>query len=459
MRRRSITGPLVLLIVGGLFLWHNLHPEAPIFDIVAQYWPFLLIGWGFLRLLEVAFWRDARHGGFTGGEILLVVLVCIAGSATWAAHQNGFRIYNRSLEWWGTQFDYPLSASAPAAGVSRIVFENPSGNIKVTGADTKEVTVTGHKTIRAYERAAADRTDTNTPLEIVPQGDRLLVRTNQERALDNQQISDELEVTVPRSMAVEDRGRSGDFDISDISGDVELGADRGDVRLARIGGNARLDINRSELIRVVDLKGRLDVQGRGGADVELENIAGPVTISGAFNGNLDFKKLAKPLQFEGARNTELSAQAVPGQITMDLGDFNGSGITGPMRLVASSRDIRIEQFTESLELENTRGDIELQPGRLPLPSIEARSGSGRIDVVLPEKATFQLDATAERGEAFNDWGPPIQQENDGRAATMKGRVGEGPTIHITTTRGRISIRKEGSAPPTDIRTDLKETKM
>ena len=43
MRRRSFTGPLLLLLIGALFLWRNLHPEAPIFDLLAQYWPFVLI--------------------------------------------------------------------------------------------------------------------------------------------------------------------------------------------------------------------------------------------------------------------------------------------------------------------------------------------------------------------------------------------------------------------------------
>ncbi len=46
MRRRSITGPLMLLLIGGLFLWRNLHPETPIFDLFALYWPFLLIAAG-----------------------------------------------------------------------------------------------------------------------------------------------------------------------------------------------------------------------------------------------------------------------------------------------------------------------------------------------------------------------------------------------------------------------------
>jgi DUF4097 and DUF4098 domain-containing protein YvlB len=339
-----------------------------------------------------------------------------------------------------------VAASAPAKGITRIVFENPRGNIKVTGDDTMEVTVSGHKTVRAYSRTDADHTNENTAVEIVPQGDRLLIRSNQGRAPDNQQISDDLEVTVPRSLAVEARGRTGDYEISDLAGGVELAGDRGDVRLSRVGGNVRLDIGRSDLIRAVDMTGgRLDLQG-GGSDVELENIAGQVTINGAYNGTLDFKKLAKPLKFEGARNTELSVAAVPGRISMDLGEFSGTDLVGPIRLVGNSKDIRIQQFTQSLELENLRGDVELHPGRLPLPSIEARTGSGRIDLFLPEKAAFQLDGTAERGEAMNDFGSPIQQQSNGHSATLKGNVGNGPTLHITATHGSISVSKEGTTP-------------
>jgi hypothetical protein len=445
MRPRSLTGPLLLLIIGGLFLWRNLHPDTPLFDLAAQYWPFLLIGWGLLRLGEVLLWRQGRMAGFSGGEVALVVLICVAGSIVWAARENGIHFDSRGLNWWGSAYDYPLEATAPAGAAKRIVFENPRGSIKVTGADTADVTVTGHKSVRAYARNEADRTNGHTPVEILPQGDHLLIRTNQDHAPENQQISDDLEVTVPHGVSVEARSHNGDYEISDVTGDLELATDHGDVRLSHIDGNARLDIGHSDLVRAVDLKGRLDLQGRG-SDVELENIGGQVTINGAFNGTLDFKKLAKPLQFEGARNTELSVQAVPGHINMDLSEFNGTDLVGPIRLVGNSRDIRMEQFTQSLELENQRGDVELHPGRLPMPSIEARSESGRFELVLPEKATFQLDATAERGEALNEFGGSIERQTDGRSAILKGKVGEGPVLHIISTRGSIAVRKEGAAP-------------
>jgi len=122
---------------------------------------------------------------------------------------------------------------------------------------------------------------------------------------------------------------------------------------------------------------------------------------------------------------------------------------GPVRLVGRSRDIRMEQFTESLDLETDRGDVELHPGRLPLPSIEARSGVGRIDLILPPKATFQLDATAEHGEAVNDFGPEIQKETEGRTVTLKANVGDGPMLRLTANRGSISVRKEGT-PTSDL---------
>jgi Toastrack DUF4097 len=442
MRRRSFSGPLLLLLIGGMFLWRNLHPEIPVFDILARYWPFLLIAWGLLRLGEVLVWRKSGYVSFTGGEVALVVLICIAGSGLWQAHEHGLRFNTGGLEVFGEQFDYPISANAPAKGIKRITFENPRGNLKVVGSDGDQVTVTGHKTIRAWARKDADATDQNTAVEIVPEGDRLLIRTNQDRAPDNQRISDDLEVTVPRGVAVEARGRSNDYDVSEIAGDVEMTSDHADVRLARIGGNVRLDVARSELLRATDVKGKVEIQGSRGTDVDLENIEGQVTLNGSYTGTLEFKNLAKPLQFEGSRNTELHAQAVPGRITMDLGEVTASGVTGPMRLVTRSRDIKLEKFTQGLELETERGDIALQP-TLPVPSIQARSGNGRVDLILPDKATFDLEATAERGEAFNGFGSGIRQEREGRTATLRGRVGDGPSIRLVANRGTVSVRKQG----------------
>ncbi|MGD0668324.1 MAG: DUF4097 family beta strand repeat-containing protein [Bryobacteraceae bacterium] len=448
MRPRSLTGPLILVIIGGLFLWRNFHPEAPIYEILALYWPFLLILWGLLRLIEVAWPGSSWRSGFSGGEVVLIVLICIFGATMWAGYRNGIRWSGDSLSIFGNEYDYPVSAKAPAAGMKRIVFDVARGNIKVTGDDTNEVVVSGNKVIRSFGREDADRTNNNTPIEIVPEGDHLLVRANQDRAPGNQRVSDDIEVTVPRAMAVEASGRRGDFEIGDLNGDVELGGARGDVRLSRLGGNAKVEVSHSDTIRAVDVKGNIDVQGEG-SDLSLENVQGQVTINGAFTGTLDFKNLAKPLQFEGARNTELHVEAVPGNISMDMGEFTANGLVGPVRLITRSRDIKIGGFTQAMTVETEHGNIELDPG-MPVPAIEARSGVGNIELTLPEKAAFQLDATAEHGDATNDFGPPIQKDASGRSATLKGKVGDGPSIQLTASHGEVEVRKgEESVRPPD----------
>jgi len=447
MRPRSLTGPLILVIIGGLFLWRNMHPEAPIYEVLALYWPFLLILWGLLRLIEVAWPGSSWRGGFSGGEVVLIVLICIFGSMLWAGYRNGIHWSGEGLSVFGNEYDYPIAVKAPAAGMKRVVFEVARGNIKVTGADTQEVAVNGNKVVRSFQREDADRTNNNTPLEIVPEGDHLLVRANQDRVADNQRLSDDIEVTVPKAMAVEAHGRRGDFEVADVDGDVDLGGARGDVRLNRLGGNARVEVSHSDTIRAADVKGRIDLQG-GGSDLSLENVQGQVTINGAFTGTLDFKNLAKPLQFEGARNTELHAEAVPGSISMDMGEFTANGLVGPVRLITRSRDIKIGRFSQAMTIETEHGNIELEPS-LPVPAIDARSGTGNIELTLPEKAAFQLNATAERGDATNDFGPQIQKDTSGRTATLTGKVGDGPTIRLIASHGEVQVRKgdEAMRPP------------
>jgi DUF4097 and DUF4098 domain-containing protein YvlB len=445
MRRRSVTGPILLIVLGAAFLVYNLRPDIELFDLLSQYWPFLLIAWGSLRLVEVMvdYFRGSlqNSAGFTGGEVVLIVFICFIGWGAFAAHRAGIH-FRPAWEAFGEHYDYSVGDQKPAGNATRVVFENNRGNLKVIGADTTDIKVTGRKTVQAINQAEADRGNDGTPLEIVAQGDTITVRTNQDHNPTRGKISEDLEITVPNRLNVEVHGNNGDYDVSEMNGSVEVQADRSDVRLNKIAGNARVELQRSDLVRATDLKGKLDLQGKG-SDLELESIAGEVTINGSYSGNLEFKNLAKPLHFESP-NTDLRLAALPGQISMDLGELTGNNLVGPVHLVTKSKDVKIEDFTNSLELETERGDIELQPRHLPLAKIEARSHSGQINLVLPDKAGFQLVATTDHGEAVNDFGAPIQKATDGPSSSLKGSVGQGAAIHVATERGTVTVRKAGS---------------
>ena len=208
-----------------------------------------------------------------------------------------------------------------------------------------------------------------------------------------------------------------------------------------------MDLRKSDLIRAVNVKGAVDVKGRG-QNVEMENVEGLVTITGSHSGDLQFRNLAKPLRFDEDR-TNLRVERTPGQIRMARGYFRGSNLVGPVQLTARSKDIEISDFTQGLDLSIERGDIDLRPMRMPLSKMDVRTGNGEVSLALPLGAKFDLRATVQKGEAQNEFGDPIRLETSGRGATMRGGAGgDGPAIVLNADHGTVVVRKgDASLPP------------
>ena len=95
------------------------------------------------------------------------------------------------------------------------------------------------------------------------EGDRWVVRTNQEKVSHARRISCDLEVSVPRSATIEGRGSRGDYDVTDVTGGVDIASGNAGVRLTNIGGNAKVDLQHSDIVRAVDVKGDVDIEGQG----------------------------------------------------------------------------------------------------------------------------------------------------------------------------------------------------
>src|SRR5579864_9283820 len=179
MRRGSVIGPLILIGIGGLFLLHNLFPEVPMVDIMAKYWPFVLIAWGGLRLVEILMWailsKPIPRNGISGGEWMLVFLICVIGGTMYTArHYASWFPSGRALRGvmvnMGEPYDYTLAASEkPCANKCRVLIENFRGNAKITGANEALVKASGRETIRSFQQSDADSANKETPLELIQQ--------------------------------------------------------------------------------------------------------------------------------------------------------------------------------------------------------------------------------------------------------------------------------------------------
>lgn len=450
MRPRSLAGPLMLIGIGTLFLIRNVWPEIPLYEFAARYWPFILIIWGTIRLGEVLFWaissRPLPQAGVSGGEWTAVVLLCVFGSFFfWGMNLSSRwpsgRITVKGLEIFGEPHEYPVKAEQNVGKVQRVVLEMGRGNVKITGAEGEQIRITGRKTVRAFSQSDADKGDKQTPLEVVLMGDHAVIRTNHDRLDASRSITSDLEIAVPKGISVEGRGRYGDFDVQDLGGNVEITSENAGVRVQNITGNVRADLKRSDIVRAVNVKGSVEIKGRG-QDVEVESVEGLVTVNGSYSGEISFRNLAKPLRFESPL-TELRVEKTSGYLRMALGNLTAENISGPVRLSTRTRDVQLRDFTDNVEITLERGDVELRPKQLG--KVYVRTKSGNLDLVLPTGAKFELSAKTDRGEITNDFGAPLRHEEEGRGASLRGSVGTGPQITLETDRGAILVRKSGTS--------------
>lgn len=449
MRRSSIVAPLVLIAIGALLLINSLRPELSLLTLAARYWPFLLIAWGVIRLAEICF--PAMNGGSAatrrmgGGEWALVILVVLFGttihgaidaSRNWS-RLGPFRIYG--MRWLGQPFDYPIPEQKQTAPKNaRIIIENLRGNVHITGIATDSVTLTGRKTIRSFEQRDADLADRQSPVDFTVQGDSIVIRTNQERIGQERQITEDLDITAPHGVSVEGRGRYGDFEISDITGEAAIDSDNAGVRLQNIGGRIRVSTRRSDVIRVSNAAAGVELKGAG-QDLEFENIKGQLLISGSYSGDLQFRNIEKPIRFDSSRTT-MELASLPGTARMSLGDLTVNGATGPFRITAKSKDIRLTDVTGAIEVDLKRGDIEVVATKPPVPKMDLRTAAGDINVALPARAKFTLHAGTRRGEVDNGFGDALKQTTTGPGAELTGAVGQGPLVRMETIRGNIGLR-------------------
>jgi hypothetical protein len=425
---------------------NNLGRDVPIWSLVWDYWPLLLVFLGVVGLVEVLY-HVGRGGStpprsFAGGGILwLLVLFAFFG---WVAHRHNIRIgpfTNGGVNILGSDYTFDVNATGASQGVARVVLDNINGNLSLKGEDGGDVKVSGRRTIRSFSRNDADRANQQSSVHVDRQGDLLVIRADDPNSGSRMlSVTTDLDITLPRSVDLEARGRSGDLTIDDMGGSVNVISGRGDVRLSNIGKDVKIESSRNGLIRASAVKGNIDLEGRGG-DIQIDDVQGQVTVNGEFSGSLEFRALAKPLHFQSQRS-DLHVEKIPGSVTLDLGELKADNLVGPVRLKSRSKDIHMTDVSESLELDLDQGDVEVIQTKMPVPRIDLRTHKGNIALTLPENASFDLEGQTRQGDINNNLGDVLKVEQEGRGGTIKGKAGNnGPSVRLNADRGSLTVRK------------------
>jgi DUF4097 and DUF4098 domain-containing protein YvlB len=387
----------------------------------------------------------------------VVVFLAIAGSSAFEFQRpdNWFRQigFESGIEAFGEQHQYPLETISRNAGSApRVIFEDFRGDAKISGSDVTSVTVSGQKTIGSFDIGDADRANTQSPVDVIADGNTITIRCHQDRHGTRSSVTTNLDVTVPKGASIVASTSHGSIDVSSLAGDVELnGGAVDDFRLDDIGGDVKLDARSTSSVHCSNIKGSIELHGRG-SDVELENVAGQVTLGGDHTGTISLRALAKPVRLESMR-TQLDARQVTGYLRLDRGSLDAKDLVGPVKLSTHATDVTLAGFTDALDLNVDRGDVELRPEHSAMGRITVHTHSGNIELAVPAAAHFALNADTEHGEIDNQFGDDLRESSQGHGARLEGSIGNGPDVNLTTQHGSITVRKTSGEEAADTKTE------
>jgi|HubBroStandDraft_6_1064221.scaffolds.fasta_scaffold08388_5 DUF4097 and DUF4098 domain-containing protein YvlB len=448
---RSFAGPVVLIVIGTVFLLSTmgvLHWEH-LGSWFAHYWPLLLILWGVIKLVE---YQQAQRAGLrpsgigAGGIFLLIVLICFGLVATQAARLNWdeFRdhinIDDNDFEFFGHNysFDAQLEQAFPPSASLHVIDDR--GAVNITTSEDNQIHVVVRKRINAESQGDADKWNGGTNPQITVSGNILTLNANTQGAGDHR-VTTDMDVAIPRKASVVLTSRRGDINIMGREGDADISSQKGDVSVTDVTGKVSLSLEGSSA-RVSQISSDVSVEGRP-SDVSLDEVKGAVRLTGEFD-SLKLSKIAGPVNFKSAR-TDLEFSKIEGDLDMDSDDLRASDLSGPLHLSTRDKDIRLSGISGDVRLSNENGAVEIRMNKLGSVQVENRSAD--IQIYLPDKAGFQVDARTREGEIQSDFGDLKISNADDRGTATGTIGGGGPKLVINNEHGGIEIRKGSGAPP------------
>ena len=468
--RRSIAGPIILIVIGGLFLAKNFGFRFPVWHWFGHWWPLLLILWGVIVLIEnftaPRLGYRPRYLG-AGGVVLLVLLVALGVSAHFTTDPNydwsGVREQLQMDDDLGGIFGNPynfedtVEQAFPAHANLRIVCDH--GALNITPSDDNKIHVVVHKKLYAGNQNDGNKYDEGSKPQITVNGDSVLLNANTDGAGDHGVQSD-MDVSVPADAALDIASKRGDVTVNNRKAEVKISLQKGDVSLTDLAAAVKINLEKGS-IRASQIAGDVDVTGHVDS-VNIDDVAGAVRLNGDFYEDIQLSKIAKTVIFKTSRS-DMEIASVPGDISISSDEVRGSDLSGPSRVVTGSKNVHLEDVSGDLDVQSNNGDVEVttsgkQAGKMMVSTqhgdvaltlaskstpdkVTVSSQHGDITLSLPSGGGFQISADTRKGDITSDFdGLKIEQTNGTSRAT--GTVGNGVSkLLVTTDTGNISIGK------------------
>ena len=461
MRRGSIVGPLLLMVLGVTFLLVELGRLNwwSVTDWFGRWWPLLLIAAGVVLMAEWAIDQRMQQTRAAqglppvgsrilgGGVIWLLIFVAILGgmshlaARTWDWNDDHFRLgfgdWNRVL---GDPHDSDaaMSQAIPADGV--LTVDNPQGDVIVTGtSDDGQMHVAIHKQVFSFKDDDAERKAGELQPSINGDGGRLTLNVPSVEG-----GHADLTIDVPHGVTVTVTAARGDVRVSGLHAPVTVNANRGNVDLSGLTGTAIAHMHNDDAsFSAHSVTGPVTLDGRIG-DINVSDVHGDVLLTAAASGDTHLERVDGGVHFLTHR-TDFQMARLDGELSLNTGaDLSADQLLGPVVLKTTDRNISLERVQGNVNVVNTNGSVVVTSAS-PLGTISVKNRRGSVDVGVPAAAGFVVQASTKHGSVEDDFDLPKSGSVD--YPELKATVGRGgPTVTIETTDGDVTLRKSSVEP-------------
>src|ERR1700686_216708 len=451
--RRSLAGPFVLIVVGTVFLMGTMRIVAvgPLGFLFANCGKGLLIVWGVIKLIEHQ--RAQREGtrapGIGGGGVVLIVMIVVFGliatqleHVNWSGLHDQFNFDDNDFNGiFGQSYNYNdnLEQDFPAGASLKVI--DSHGAISVHASDGKKITVVVRKRVGADNQNDADKYNNQTKPTLTAIGGLVTLDAKADAAGDHP-VETDLDISLPRKAQVSIVSRGGDVNLSGRAANVDIAAQHSDTSVEDVNGNVKVNQEKGS-VKIEQIVGDVHVQGHVN-EVSVADVKGALQLDGEFQESVKLARVTKAVTFKSSR-TDMEFSRIEGTLDLDSDELHAEQITGPLHLTTRSKNIRLEEVSGDVRLQDDNGAVEV--GMRTLGNIQIDNRNGDVQLSLPDKASFRLDARTRDGEIQTDF-PELKVNNDEHEAKASGSVGNASShIVLNNEHNSIEIRKASSMPP------------
>jgi hypothetical protein len=336
-------------------------------------------------------------------------------------------------------FNDHLEQDFPAGAGLKII--DAHGAVSVHASDDNKITVVVRKRVGADNQNDADKYDRETKPTITTIGGLVTLDAKAEAAGDHP-VETDMDISLPRKAQVSIISRRGDVTLSGRDGTVDIAAQHSDTSVDDVSGNVKVNQEKGS-VKVEQITGDVHVQGRVN-EVSVADVKGSVQLDGEFQESIKLARITKTVTFKSSR-TDMEFSRIEGTLDLDSDELRAEQITGPLHLTTRSKNIRLEQVSGDVRLQNDNGAVEV--GMRTLGNVQIDNRNGDIQLSLPDKAGFRLDARTRDGEIQSDFSE-VKVNNDEHEAKASGSVGSASShIVLNNEHDSIEIRKASATPP------------